>query len=588
MLSQAFLKYGTLYASTNEEKGRRFFEKQITPFCLVETDKETDWKCLMSDTMLEVKKFKSVKAYNAFKKDNITWAGTKVENQLLRIKTDANFVMPKYRIFDIETLDKDGMFPDPFKYDILPPITLIQFADSHDDVVHIYTYNPLVYKAGAEMHIFKDEKSMVSAYLKNLKKEKPNSMWAWGGNNFDYPYLSKRIDNLGLFELFESVSPYGTGLSTQSVKTRDKDENDKTIYQEFSVIDGIDHMDYIELYTNLSMGGRESMSLAFITEYEKVDAKLDLTVEGFKDIIAIQKAEYFPEYDVEKTNGLYDAWKAGDEEKIKELSYKLFIDYGIKDITSMQALEDKIKYIQVAYIEANMMKTNLPAMLTTVSIWEQAIYSRLLSKKIAVPDSYEGEEDFKSFAGGYVFAKLGFHRWTLSEDVASMYPNIIISCNISPETHIQAKYLTDRILELLAPMRDRLKLSDTPEDYWMNEMSQDDKDEILAYAKKHNYSFAPNGHFFDNSFVGIIPEILAEMYAERKKHKALFKETGNSYHDLMQYTLKIMMNSVYGLLGASFYNLANHNVSHAVTAMGRYMIKTTGDKVIEVLNDLLL
>ena len=44
------------------------------------------------------------------------------------------------------------------------------------------------------------------------------------------------------------------------------------------------------------------------------------------------------------------------------------------------------------------------------------------------------EKSKSSFVGGYVKARLGSHEWVCIFDLNSLYPNIIIQNNMSPET----------------------------------------------------------------------------------------------------------------------------------------------------------
>ena len=67
-------------------------------------------------------------------------------------------------------------------------------------------------------------------------------------------------------------------------------------------------------------------------------------------------------------------------------------------------------------------------------------YKRIGATETSIknPGSKTREEDkVHSFAGGYVKDPIiGRHNWVVSFDLNSLYPNLIVQYNISPETLI--------------------------------------------------------------------------------------------------------------------------------------------------------
>lgn len=146
---------------------------------------------------------------------------------------------------------------------------------------------------------------------------------------------------------------------------------------------------------------------------------------------------------------------------------------------------------------------------------------------------------------------------TIISDFISMYPNIIIKHNIWPETI----------------------------EYIPNENNQefilDDKnsDKQIIYYKKN--------------VMGIIPKICKEFFNLRKQTKQNMKKFNKNWDqykqcDLLQIWLKLIINSIYGLMGASNNNfLYNKYCAMSTTCGGRnnikYLIKYLENKNIDVI-----
>ncbi|HYB77607.1 MAG TPA: DNA polymerase domain-containing protein [Thermoplasmata archaeon] len=150
---------------------------------------------------------------------------------------------------------------------------------------------------------------------------------------------------------------------------------------------------------------------------------------------------------------------------------------------------------------------------------------------VGVPMShFSGREN--PIEGGYVHPiRPGMNRWVVVLDFKSMYPSIIISRNLCFTT--------------LSP---------------------------------EGTTVAPSGARFLAASVrrGIIPEILADLLAERTRFRRA-AQTATSpelreYYDGLQNAVKVLMNSFYGVLASSFYRFTNKEIGAAITAFGREAI----------------
>jgi len=84
--------------------------------------------------------------------------------------------------------------------------------------------------------------------------------------------------------------------------------------------------------------------------------------------------------------------------------------------------------------------------------------------------------------------------------------------------------------------------------------------------------------FLDESIRrGIIPDMLIELLAQRSKYKKLRKGDLYDYYHGLQEAVKVVMNSVYGLLTGKFYRFTNPAIGGSVTAYGRKALNSVAD-----------
>jgi DNA polymerase delta subunit 1 len=145
-------------------------------------------------------------------------------------------------------------------------------------------------------------------------------------------------------------------------------------------------------------------------------------------------------------------------------------------------------------------------------------------------------------------------------DFASLYPSIIRAHNMSPETLV---------------MDD--KFDNIPGvEYYEIETGLG----TFRYAQRKE----------DGSCQGVVPALLDDLAKFRKHAKKLMaeaKKAGDEFkenlHDASQRSYKVVMNSVYGFLGASKGFIPIVPIAASVTATGRKMIEHTAKRVVELL-----
>ena len=233
---------------------------------------------------------------------------------------------------------------------------------------------------------------------------------------------------------------------------------------------------------------------------------------------------------------------------------KIIAEYCIQDCVLVSRLLAKLDIITNSISMANVCHVPLYYLL----IRGQGIKSlSLVSKKCRqkqylIPILDKNMMDNISYEGATVFEpKTGFYQTYIPVlDYNSLYPNSIISKNISHETIvIDSQY-------------DNLP---NYEYYDVSYKQADGSTNTCRYAKhKDRY--------------GILPEILQELLSERKATRKLMEKETDSFKrsilDGKQLALKVTANSLYGQLGASTSPICMKQLAASTTAIGREMLET--------------
>uniref|UniRef100_A0A0E0R531 DNA polymerase n=1 Tax=Oryza rufipogon TaxID=4529 RepID=A0A0E0R531_ORYRU len=214
-----------------------------------------------------------------------------------------------------------------------------------------------------------------------------------------------------------------------------------------------------------------------------------------------------------------------------------------------QRLLDKLMYIY-NYVEMARV-TGVPISFLLSRGQSIKVLSQLLrkakQKNLVIPNIKGQASGQDTFEGATVLeARAGFYEKPIATlDFASLYPSIMMAYNLC--------YCT------LVPPEDARKLNLPPE----------------------SVNKTPSGETFVKPDVqkGILPEILEELLAARKRAKADLKEAKDPFEravlDGRQLALKISANSVYGFTGATVGQLPCLEISSSVTSYGRQMIEHT-------------
>ena len=193
----------------------------------------------------------------------------------------------------------------------------------------------------------------------------------------------------------------------------------------------------------------------------------------------------------------------------------------------------------------------------TTSQWIDSLVMRLADKEaIAIPMTNAGPRKRDQIAGGYVHeVEPGMEPWVVVLDFKSMYPSIMISNNICSTTLVR-------------------------------EGEEDESDRVSPETKTRYKS--------KQEMNGLVPRLLEDLMEKRdlyKKGMEHAQEGNDSVEvfllDQLQYAVKILMNSFYGVFASSFYRFTHPDLGASITEWARHNIKAIISQVQEGGNDVI-
>jgi DNA polymerase elongation subunit (family B) len=189
-------------------------------------------------------------------------------------------------------------------------------------------------------------------------------------------------------------------------------------------------------------------------------------------------------------------------------------------------------------------------------------------------EAYEAmkEQGAEGFEGAYVKDPIpGLYDWVYSADVTSLYPSVIMSLNISPETKYGKIEAWDTEKFANGEFRDVVI-----------DGKHVTAEEFKALVADHKLGISSNGVLYRQDKVGLVPAVLDRWFTERVEYRKLaaqFKEQGDkvkeSFYDRRQLRQKIFLNSVYGTLGLPIFRFYDRDNAEATTLSGQHIIKMT-------------
>lgn len=388
----------------------------------------------------------------------------------------------KILAFDIETLYHEG---EEFGKG---PIIMISYADENEAKVITWKNIDLPY-----VEVVSSEREMIKRFLRIIREKDPDIIVTYNGDSFDFPYLAKRAEKLGI-KL--TIGRDGSEPKMQRI-------GDMTAVE----VKGRIHFDLYHVITrtiNLPTYTLEAVYEAiFGKPKEKVYAD-----EIAKAWESGENLERVAKYSMEDAKATYEL---GKEFLPMEIQLSRLVGQPLWDV-SRSSTGNLVEWflLRKAY-ERNEVAPNKPS---------EEEYQRRLRE---------------SYTGGFVKEpEKGLWENIVYLDFRALYPSIIITHNVSPDT--------------------------------------------LNLEGCKNYDIAPQvGHKFCKDIPGFIPSLLGHLLEERQKIKTKMKETQDPIEkillDYRQKAIKLLANSFYGYYGYAKARWYCKECAESVTAWGRKYIE---------------
>lgn len=554
----------------SSEYGYEVFEYE--PYFYVKTNEYTGLKSLYGDN---VKKITNSGKLFYFQRNNITTFESDV-------RTETQFLVDhfweekepaknnKIVFIDIETeIDRSRGFSKPNNpFNRITAITCKTYGtneittfllDLNNDYKNKNSYN--------FVRVFSDELTMLKEFLVWWNYDcKPDIVSGWNSNGFDLPYIYKRLERLfGENNLCNNLSPISNVFYNPK-------KNKVSIAM-------ISTLDYLILYKKFN-------------PEQKPSYKLDNVAE---DELGEKKVQY-----------------EGTLQDLYERDIDEYVRYNIQDVDLLLKFEDKFKFITRTISLAKIGNVQYEEALSAVSLTDGLCLTFSKEQGIILqdkPNKYfskffdqedidkETEKDIEDkIVGAYVKpSKKGRYKWTFDLDLTSLYPSIIMTNNISPETKfakirnyidvwMEKEKTHFRINhEIFDPKKEYPDLDreiNIIVDFEDNSRSLKIKTmgDLYSFVHEYNLTFSGNGIFYKKDEKGLIPKIIEYLFEKRTQFKDLRdkyidendKEKAD-YYDNEQWKTKIVLNSIYGVLTNKYFRFFDKDNAQSITLTGRFV-----------------
>jgi len=468
---------------------------------------------------------------------------------------------------------------DPFN-----PITAISIHLDWMDKLVTLALRPRGYSSESAQEIcdkfencflFDSEAELVDNFLNLI--DDADILSGWNSEGYDIPYLVMRTTRILSKDDIRRFCLWG-----QYPKER-KFERFGAEQVTFDLIGRV-HLDYMQLYRKYTYEERHSYSLDAISEMELGERKT--AYEGTLD-------------------------------QLYNKDFQKFIEYNRQDTALLSRLDKKLKFLDLANELAHDNTVLLMTTMGAVAVTEQAIINEAHKRNLIVPNRrpYGQDTGETQAAGAYVaYPKKGIHEYIGSVDINSLYPSAIRALNMGPETIVGQlrpimtdRYIQDKMLkgesfagaweDMFGSLEYQAVMNMEPGteitiDWESGQTTEHSAIEVwkMLFDSNQPWTLSANGTIFSYEKMGIIPNLLATWYAERKimqKKKSEAIEAGDKemieFWDKRQLVKKINLNSLYGAIlnpGCRFFD---HRIGQSTTLTGRVIAKHMDAKINELL-----
>lgn len=250
-----------------------------------------------------------------------------------------------------------------------------------------------------------------------------------------------------------------------------------------------------------------------------------------------------------KHDGTYKLWSQKDGSLLK---------YNEKDVDLTKRIDEKLKISEMMILQSTWCKS-LPRKFSLYSLIDSVIIQQSHKLRRPVPTNYRAlqsydeskvdDAEFEKYLGAEVLEpEVGFHENVTVFDFTSLYPSIIMTCNIGYDT-----------------------------------LSENENDVIkcpgTSYVKRGiNNELQPTFFSKKQSCIAETIKNLIGLRKEFKEKKLLYIEKGwtnkPEYQKIVsdEIIVKELSNSVYGIMGMQYGRYYNIDVAESITLTGRWVL----------------
>ena len=383
--------------------------------------------------------------------------------------------------FNIEACNPNGM--PQVKED---PIIMVSFSSNQGYQKIFSTKKSLL----DFVETLPNEKELIERYVNTIQSEDPDIILGYNSDRFDFPYIKERAEKLGV--------PLKLGIDGSYLRITNNGLRNAT------QIKGRIHIDlYSNMRRNLPL---EHHSLKRV--YKELFGKNKIDIPGHE---------------------VYTCWNDGVE-KLEKL-----FRYSLGDVMAVTEIGEKMLPLSMELTRIVGQPLFDVARMGSGKQVEWYLIRKAFEYGDMAPNKFGNY--LRDVVGGYVEEPVkGLHTNIYYFDFRSLYPSIIISKNISPETLVE-----------------------------------DDGEEC---------HIAPEfGYKFRKSPKGFIPSVVSEVLENRMRIKSLIAESADYRErqvlNYQQEAFKRLASTIYGLYNHSTFRWYSIECSEAITAWGRDFLQKT-------------
>lgn len=391
----------------------------------------------------------------------------------------------KVLAFDCEMVTKGGHgMPSPSR----DPIVIISVAcsDGEPSTSHLFVMSDEEFEAGDDARVLRE-------FLDYIRDIEPEIIVGYNSDAFDWPYIHERARLQGI-----RLTVGADGSTIQ--------------------------FDRGGMLPGLNIAGRLNVDLFKLAKRDLGSVKVK-TLENVAEFLGVMQKSERVDLSPREIN---ECWFSA---AVRERLY----EYSKADVVSTLGIAGQMLPLQIELARMVGYPLDDVAKMGRGRQVEAFLMAEAFKRNELVPTKGGAE---KTFEGAFVFQpERGLHEDVIALDFSSMYPTIMISFNVSPDTYVA--------------------------------VPADDAEVYRAPEVGHAFKKEPEGFF---------KSIMSDLITRRRALKRAMKHherTSTEYRilDIQQQTIKILTNSFYGYTGWSAAKFYKRECAEATTAWGRYFIK---------------